>query len=65
MVPLPRTTTNTHSGGLGSVVPLGSCKPAATPAADYNTRMMWLYTEVTRASHTLCCFHVLSFLPVF
>jgi hyaluronoglucosaminidase len=27
--------------------PLGSCKPAATPSADYNTRMMWLYTEVT------------------
>jgi hypothetical protein len=27
--------------------PLGSCKPAATLSADYNTRMMWLYTEVT------------------
>jgi hypothetical protein len=27
--------------------PLGSCKPAATASLDYNTRMMWLYTEVT------------------
>ena len=44
MLPLPHTTADSDAA---AVAPLGSCKPAATPEADYNTRMMWLYTEVT------------------
>ena len=43
MLPLPHTTADSDAA---AVAPLGSCKPAATPEADYNTRMMWLYTEV-------------------
>ena len=35
------------SPDAAAMSPVGSCKPAATPSLDYNTRMMWLYTEVT------------------